>query len=304
MSKNIHNSVRVLTYSLGTAMVVSMLVVTPAFAAKKDRGSNTVQTILQSIPTVTLQTASAATVTAGPAPSSTPVAQTTSTPAATTSQTTTPPANTNSTSSTTPTNTPTTTTTQTDTTVTETPNPPTPTVTPAPAPHPRIILPVFPVKLFQQPEQPTPIAPAETTDDATSTTTSPAPETATSTKAFVEPTPVTITSAIKAVEKAVSNAKSKIFKNKEDTATTTATSSAPIAATGIATLFTGSVVGGNVYASGRFNEGETYKLLALSLALAAAGLMLTSSNVFTRILGKVNTVITVGTEPRDARSRA
>ncbi len=62
---------------------------------------------------------------------------------------------------------------------------------------------------------------------------------------------------------------------------------------------------GNVYATNKFDQSETYKLLALSLALAAAGLFLTNTKVFSRTYKDLADVIIVGAEPRQtSRSRA
>src|SRR6185437_4573624 len=86
-----------------------------------------------------------------------------------------------------------------------------------------------------------------------------------------------------AIEAAIAAAKTDIFSPtpaKQTAATSTATSTGAIATTGIASLFQGSAGAGNVYASNKFDESDTYKLLAFELALAAAGLFFTHTKLF------------------------
>jgi outer membrane biosynthesis protein TonB len=170
----------------------------------------------------------------------------------------------------------------------------------------------------------TPTPPAEKPSDKPNTTVStdpnpttntpaqtPAPaneSTATTTPVAETPKdekPSTVASAFTAVSKALTSVKKSIFAKPTDTtATTTATSTGAIASTGIATLFAGPSLTGNVYNSNQFNESETYKLLALALVLAAAGLFLTSTEVFSRTYGGFERAITLPQAQATRRSRA
>jgi len=88
-------------------------------------------------------------------------------------------------------------------------------------------------------------------------------------------------------------------------ATSSASGTGAIATTGIASLFGGSALSGDVYASNKFNQSDTYKLLALALALAAAGIFLTNTKVFTRTYGDLSNAITLAPpSPRASNSRA
>lgn len=159
---------------------------------------------------------------------------------------------------------------------------------------------------------PTDLAQQSTTEDATSTsmaTSDPAigsndtppaqPADTAPPAAQASPLHSTI---ITAVESAVNAAKTKIFP-KQTAAGPTTTPSGAGATTGIASLFQGSATGG-IYASGKFDESDTYKLLALALALAAAGLFLTNTSVFTRTYRDLSRAVAVGRSPEATRSRA
>jgi hypothetical protein len=104
----------------------------------------------------------------------------------------------------------------------------------------------------------------------------------------------------------VTSAKAKFFPAKSiaPVATTTATTTGFIASTGIGTLLGGPALTANVYGSNAFTESDTYKLLTLSLVLAAAGLFLTNSNAFSRTYKVMADAIIIGQGPRASRSRA
>jgi hypothetical protein len=61
---------------------------------------------------------------------------------------------------------------------------------------------------------------------------------------------------------------------------------------------------GSVYASNKFDQTDTYQLLALALVLAAAGLFLTNTKVFNRTYKGLADVITINPAPQTTRSRA
>ena len=60
---------------------------------------------------------------------------------------------------------------------------------------------------------------------------------------------------------------------------------------------------GSVYNSNKFDQSDTYKLLALALALAAAGLFLTNTKVLSRTYKSLNDSITIPS-PRASRTQA
>lgn len=154
--------------------------------------------------------------------------------------------------------------------------------TPAPAPTPE----PQPVKVF---------APATTTATATPAESAPAQP-----KSAIE-------STLNAIEAAVASAKPRIFpKQAAPAPTSSASSTGTIATTGIASLFEGSAMAGNVYASDKFGQSDTYKLLALSLALAAAGLFLTNTKAFSRTFTGLTGAFRMEAPPvrQPSRSRA
>ncbi len=255
-------------YSIITAAVLMLFIAVPSFAAKKNTKPQPLPIVQNILSSITL-TASAATTTDAPATAET-TAATSTTPA---------PADTATTSSSAP---------------SENPADPTPANTAPPADTSTVIT------LTPAPQVETQVEPqASTKSEEDATTTAAAVE-----APKTDDTPSAVENALNAVGHAVASVTDKIFaKPDKQEATSTATTTGAIATTGIATLFAGPAVSGNVYDSNRFNEGETYKLLALALALAAAGLFLTNTEMFSRTYDGLSNAITIP-NPQTRRSRA